>query len=1150
MIDNPVGRIQDFVKYVRTHLTGDEKGEAHLFCDRLMQAFGHAGIREAGGALEFRIHEGKTTKFADLLWRPRLLLEMKKRGERLDRHYRQAFEYWLHLVPQRPEYVVLCNFDEFWIYDLDEQLDEPMDKVGLDELPDRFSALNFLFPEKRKPLFNNDRVAVTRAAADKVAQVFNALVKRGEKREVAQRFVLQCVVALFAEDIDLLPRNLFTEILVKCREGASSYDLIGGLFNQMNSRTPARGGSYQGVGYFNGGLFANVNPIELTTDELDLLFEAARENWSKVQPPIFGGLFEGSMDQRERHAFGAHFTSEADIQKVVLPTIVRPWRERIAATKTAKELIALREEQLHFKVLDPACGSGNFLYVAYREMKRVELELLDKIETEYGKKTRKLAGRASLVSASQFYGLDIKPFAVELAKVTLMLAKELALKETLGALKSGERHLPFDLHEQALPLDNLDENVRCVDALFEEWPKVDAIIGNPPYQSKNKMQQEYGPEYLKKLRGKYPGVPGRADYCVFWFRRAHDELPPGGRAGLVGTNTIRQNYSREGGLDHIVANGGTITEAVSTQVWSGEAAVHVSIVNWVKGKQAGRKKLFFQKGDHHDSPWEVVDVDEINAALSAGVDVTSARRLQTNIESCGCYQGQTHGHEGFLLTIDEAEDLIQQDAKNHEVLFPYLTGDELIATPAARPARYVIDFQSRDVLAARAYTGPIARVEKLVLPARQRAAEEEEERNASSLSSDPKAKVNHHHRNFLNRWWLLAWGRQELTTKLGRIPRFVACSRVTKRPIFEFVSSRIRPSDVVMAFPLPDDYSFGILQSGVHWAWFVATCSTLKRDFRYTSDTVFDTFPWPQDPGLRQVQAIAAAAVDLRALRRKVMIDNGWSLRDLYRTLDSPGKNPLRDAHEQLDSAVRAAYGMKPREDPLAFLLELNGRLAEAEKAGDKIVAPGLPPCVKNADAFVTEDCVRMEPKSRVAIAGPSTGDKAEPLRAPFQRVEGEPKARYRTCVPIYSLKAAAGAFGQAQEVEPEGWAEPATKRKLRKGMFVARVVGKSMEPEIPDGAWCLFASPVEGGRDGKTVLVAHRDIRDPETAASWTVKRYRSTKRREADGAWRHVEIRLEPANPAFAPIVLTGVDEGDVAVVAEAVEVLGAGAATRLDE
>ncbi len=250
-------RLQEFVDYAKT-LRGDEKGEAQVFCDRLFRSFGHAGCKEAGATLEFRVKaKGKSTKFADLFWESRLLLEMKKRGEKLERHYQQVFEYWLELVPNRPKYVVLCNFDEFWIYDFDVQMREPVDRISLKDLPDRYTALNFLFPEHREPIFNNNIVAVTRVAAAKVAGVFNRLVKRNENPEKAQRFILQCVVALFAEDIDLLPRGLFTELLEDCKKkGGRSYDLIGGLFRQMGSDRPAPVNSrYYGVQYFNGEFF-------------------------------------------------------------------------------------------------------------------------------------------------------------------------------------------------------------------------------------------------------------------------------------------------------------------------------------------------------------------------------------------------------------------------------------------------------------------------------------------------------------------------------------------------------------------------------------------------------------------------------------------------------------------------------------------------------------------------------------------------------------------------------------------------------------------------------------------------------------------------------------------------------------------------------
>jgi hypothetical protein len=619
-----VENLQRFVTYAQG-LQGDERGEAQVFCERLFQAFGHEGYSEAGATLEFRVRgKGRRTRYADPLWRPRLLLEMKKRGEKLERHYGQVFDYWLQLVPQRPNYVVLCNFDEFWIYDFDTQLEDPVDRMALVELPERYTALNFLFPDKREPQFGNNRVDVTRAAADKVARVFNSTVARDENRTTAQRFILQCVVALFSEDFDLLPRGLFTELVNECRDGASTYDLIGGLFRQMGDPRPARGGRFRGVAYFNGGVFDTVDPVDLTPDEVELLADATSENWGKVQPQIFGTLFQSSMGEAERHAYGAHFTSEADIQKAVL------------------------------------------------------------------------------------------------------------------------------------------------------------------------------------------------------------------------------------------------------------------------------------------------------------------------------------------------RDMIAEAEKNSEVLFPYLIANDLIGNKPPAPSRYVIDFHPRDVYGASQYAAPLNRVSERVLPTREEAAEKEEHRNQEISVENPRKRVNRHHRNFLNKWWIFSYPRRELIDKIRQISRYIACSRHTKRPIFEFVDPDIRPNDALQVFPLPDDYSFGILQSDIHWLWFVERCSTIKRDFRYTSNTVFDSFAWPQSPSLAQVEAVAAAAFALRDLRRRVMEENGWNFRELYRTLELPGANPLKDAHHKLDTVVRAAYGIGSKEDTLTFLLRLNEELAEKESKGIPTVGPGLPPTVEEPQRFITSDRISV----------------------------------------------------------------------------------------------------------------------------------------------------------------------------------------------
>jgi type II restriction/modification system DNA methylase subunit YeeA len=402
-----------------------------------------------------------------------------------------------------------------------------------------------------------------------------------------------------------------------------SYDLLGGLFNQMANSQKARGGRFAGVPYFNGGLFATVDPISLKFTEAFSLHHAALEyDWSQVKPEIFGTLFQHSMDAKERHAFGAHFTSEFDIQKIVVPTIVRPWRDRIEnAGKDSKLLVSALEDLRRFRVLDPACGSGNFLFVAYREMKRLERDLLVRLQRAKAK-----VELASAVSIQQFYGLDNQPFAVELAKVTLMLAKELEIRE---AARLGESEGLF-FQEKPLPLDNLDANILCADALFTPWPEADTIIGNPPYLGSRYLAQESGYAYVQKIYERFPDSPKMADFCTHWFRLAHDALPLNGRAGLVGTNTIRQNESREASLDYIVSHQGSIIEAVSTEVWSGEAAVHVSIVNWIKGNSTGKKALHTQIGDGVESPWKIEELDSIPPSLSSALDVSFALPLKAN----------------------------------------------------------------------------------------------------------------------------------------------------------------------------------------------------------------------------------------------------------------------------------------------------------------------------------------------------------------------------------------------------------------------------------------------------------------------------------------------------------------------------------------
>ncbi|MBK7829519.1 DNA methyltransferase [Nannocystis sp.] len=939
--------LAEFVQWTDQHIEGDEKGEAQVFLDRLFKAFGLGGVHEAGGKLEARIRrKGKAISFADYMWKPVVLIEMKKRGEPLKKHQAQAFDYWIDAVPHRPRWVVLCNFDEFWVYDFDTQIHDPMDIVTLKDLPRRHGALAFLQPDNPAPTFKHDTEGVTRKAADLLAQCFNSLTHRGVARQTAQRFILQSLVALFSEDIGLLPKYTFSKVLNDITRVADSYDLIGGLFDAMNTRGITSGGRYRGVDYFNGGLFAAPARLELTMVEVGLLCDAAAKDWTQVRPEIFGSIFEHSMDREERHAFGAHFTSAADIMRIVRPTIIDPWREVIENATTQKRLDELRARLWSLRILDPACGSGNFLYVAYRELKRLESRLIER-RAELSSKKATSQIQFGFVNAAQFYGLDIDPFAVELAKTTMMIARKLAIDE-------------LSLSEPALPLDNLDANFRAGDALIDsegdpvEWPPADIIIGNPPFLGAKRLKPERGDAYIKQVRSAFKGVGGMTDYCVYWFRKAHAHLglataenPFTGRAGLVGTQNVRNGKSREGGLDYIVEHNGAIVDAADNLPWSGEAQVHVAIVNWVKTKDPAllpKTRRLWQYDDRSELE-SFTDVEQIYSSLSSDVDISQKQPLAVNKKPKQCYQGKVQGYEGFILTAAAAAAV---PAASRPVVRPWSVGGDLINGKGID--RYVIDFRNMELLEASKYKWAFdhvkARVRQDVLA------------KAVAAKGTDMAEARKEH---ADRWWQLWNRRDELDARLDAMKRFVGCPRVGRRLIMVFVSTDIVPSDLVQVFAFADDYSFGILQSAAHREWWrKSSRMKIETDVRYGVREVFETFPWPQAPTERQVVAVAETAREVRAVREKLVKGSTDGIRELYRTLELGGKSALRDAHKALDAAVRQAYGFAPKFDLIARLLQLNREVAVRITKGLPVTAPGIPGDCQKTKGLISSDCIRV----------------------------------------------------------------------------------------------------------------------------------------------------------------------------------------------
>lgn len=459
------------------------------------------------------------------------------------------------------------------------------------------------------------------------------------------------------------------------------------------------------------------------------------------------------------------------------------------------------------------------------------------------------------VPLTNLRGIDIEPISVLIARVTLWMGHRQMID------RYGEAENP-------LPLVSL-AGITIGDAVFDPWPDSDAIVGNPPFLGDRLIRGAHGGDYVERLKTRF-GV-GVVDYSAYWFRRAQDHLSPGQRAGLVSTNTLRQNKHRLASLGYVAEQGGVITDAVSSQKWPGEAKVHVSITNWI---------------DNPDEPITQFTLDGvpttgITPQLTGGATAPEPWRLPANKgrSFIGCQPTGT----GFILDADTAADLI--DAGEADVVRPYLTSDEITDSPNAVPRRWIIDFGTMTLEAARQYPKSLARVRKLVKPHR--------DDNTS--------------RHFARLWWQFAWPRPAMRDAISG-NRYISATRVGKRLLFVWSDQNWCPGDSVVVIAATDDYTIGTLSSRAHGAWAWSRSSTMKADLRYTPSTAFETFPWP-NPSPKQREEIAAAARALFALRAIIVNAEPLGLTELYNRVDDGAYTDLLKLHKTLDAAVATAYG-------------------------------------------------------------------------------------------------------------------------------------------------------------------------------------------------------------------------------------------------
>lgn len=869
-----IDRIHEFVEKA-CRLEGKEREESEYFVNELFIAFGHPNFHETGGKRE---HPYNNKTRPDFIWhpsnKPGVIIEMKSKGDDLKKYYDQIFGYWLSTYP-RPQFLVICDFDKFLVYDTNRDLKkrEPARIIKLKDLPFQYEFLGFLFPDVDVFDLKPDSEKITAKMCKELGALYLKMVEKdNSNKEQIQIFLLQCIICMFAQDFELLPQGFFTNLLTDAIKAPSTaMHLLNSLFHQMNSDKPSLNKQFNRIAYFNGGLFENIQIPDLDIDTLKLLLSASHKNWTEINPTIFGSLYESTYNNEDRHRFGLHFTYEVDIMKIVRPSIIEPWQNRINTANTFNKLLAIRKELATYKAFDPACGCGNFLYIAFVELRKLELQILKRMATEFKSSfpSSKISGRP-VIKIKNMFGFDIQKTSCEIAKLVLTLGKEIMDREWNQEISN----LGLEDECPLLPLSNLNENIICCNSLKKErkWPECNVIIGNPPFQGGRNIREVFGNDYADQLRKDYPEITGQPDHCVYWFQLAHRTGVS--HIGLIGTNSIAQNQSREVSLKYILDNGGIITNAIKTQKWPGEAKVYVSIVNWVTNKKYIPDKLFL---DGHE-------VFKINSSLESIKDFSIAKIILENLNLS--FQACELSGQGFIVSTEQAAEWIKSNNKNQKVLKEMLDGRTLINPNLEK--NIVIDFENMTYDEAEEYEEIFEYVRKHVKPEREQNKEKKR----------------------INKWWQFGRHRPIMRRALQGLKWYCCLPKVAKHTYFQKIQVEILPCEANMVVASDDYFTLGVLNSRLHRDWVDVQKSTLKSDTRYTNTTCFETFPFPETTEDKK-NIVRKIMQKLEDFRQSKMLKKEISITELYnKDIDEPD-SILHRYHSELDQAVCECFGFK-----------------------------------------------------------------------------------------------------------------------------------------------------------------------------------------------------------------------------------------------
>lgn len=942
---------QFITKWKSAELTERAAAQSH-FID-LCRMLGEPAPTDVDPKGEWYAFERGATKttggegWADVWKRGHFGWEYKGRRKDLNAAFAQLQQYALAL--ENPPLLVVSDMDQFrvhtnWTNSVSKKYDFKLEDLRDAHVREQLKWV-FIDPERLKP--GKTRQALTEEAAAEFAKLAQRLRDRGHDPEIVAHFINRLVFCMFAEDVDLLPNGMFKRMLEHAASAPQQFqELARDLFKAMQS-----GGrvGFEQVAWFNGGLFNDDTALPLDADDLKIALGAARLDWAEVDPSILGTLFERGLDPGKRSQLGAHYTDREKIMMIVNPVIVQPW---LSEWETAKKTIGTSIEKSRsaksasartkahdqavsdyraflnklraFRVLDPACGSGNFLYLALLALKDIEHRI--SIEAE----AMGLQREFSQVGPASVKGIEINGYAAELARVSVWIG------EIQWMRRNG-----FGVSDRPVlkPLDHIE----CRDALLSQdgiqatWPACDVIIGNPPFLGASKILSEFGEKYTLALRAAWNGqVPGFADLVTYWFAKAWSEMQFGGvaRAGLVATNSIRGGVSRE--VLKPIVDGGRIFDAWADEPWTVDgAAVRVSLICFDKLKST-------------DTRLDGKPAGKVLADLTSnegGFDLTKAASLAENKGICA-YGSQEKG--SFEIDGSVARNLLAlpnpHGKPNSDVVKRAINAMQVTRR---RGDGWVIDFGlNMAEREAALYEKPFEIVLRQVMP----------ERKGRRDAGQAK------------RWWLHARPSPVYRATVTRFARYIVSPAVSKHRLFVWLTPLELADHQLLVFGRDDDTTFGILHSRFHEAWALrmGTFLGVGNDPRYTPSTTFETFPFPQglspnipaaqyadDPGAKAIAASAARLNELRenwlnppALVKRVPeavpgfpdlilpVDDDAALVLKKRTLTNLyNERPtwLVNAHAELDASVAAAYGWPAdisEEDALARLVILNQQRA------------------------------------------------------------------------------------------------------------------------------------------------------------------------------------------------------------------------------